>query len=62
MAVVQMKYACRECPFVITDGVEAEKHADPERHCAEVSGEIQPQVGPHLHLDSLPARQTSSRS
>jgi hypothetical protein len=60
MAVVHVKYACRDCPFVTTDSVEAEQHADAERHCVEVSGEIQPRVRPGLHTDTRPAQQTSS--
>ena len=60
MAVVHVKYECRECPLVTTDRREAEEHADAERHCVEVSGEIQPRVGPRPHADSHPARQTSS--
>lgn len=47
MAVVHIRFECQECPFVTTDEVEAEVHADADRHCVEVSGEIQPQVGPH---------------
>ena len=45
MAVVHVKFECRECAFVTTDGVEAQEHSDAERHCLEVSGEIQPRVG-----------------
>jgi hypothetical protein len=45
MAVVHIRFECQECPFVSTDEVEAEMHADAERHCVEVSGEIQPRVG-----------------
>ena len=32
------------------------------RHWVDVSSEIQLRVGPRLHADSLPARQTSTRS
>lgn len=49
MAVVHVRFECRECPFVTTDGGEAEEHADTERHCVEVSGEIQPRVAAHLN-------------
>jgi hypothetical protein len=52
MAVVHVRFECRECPFVSTNGVDAEEHADAERHCVEVSGEIQPRVGLHIHADS----------
>jgi hypothetical protein len=60
MAVVHVKYECLECPFVTTDGEAAEAHADAERHCVEVSGEIQPRVGLRLNADGSAARQTSS--
>jgi hypothetical protein len=55
MAVVHVKFECRECPFVTTDGVEAQEHSDAERHCLEISGEIQPRVGQPLHADSRAA-------
>jgi hypothetical protein len=51
MAVVHVKFDCRECPFVTTERVEAEEHADAERHCVEVSGEIQPRVGVRSQAD-----------
>jgi hypothetical protein len=52
---VHMKLECRECSFVTTDGVEAQEHSDAERHCLEVSGDIQPRVGSPLHADSRAA-------
>jgi hypothetical protein len=55
MAAVHVKFECRECPFVTTDGVEAQEHSDAERHGLEVLGEIQPRAGPPLHADSRAA-------
>ena len=62
MAVAHVKYECQECPFVTTEGVEAEEHAEAERHCVEVSGEIQPRVGPRLPETVAPPGQTPFRS
>jgi hypothetical protein len=55
MAVVHIRFACRECPFVSTKGADAEEHADAERHCVGVSGEIQPRVALRIHTGSQAA-------
>jgi hypothetical protein len=52
---VHVKFECRECSFITTDGVEAQEHSDAERHGLEVLGEIQPRVGSPLHANSRAA-------
>ena len=61
MAIVRVKYECRECPFVTTDALEAEEHADAERHSVKALGEIQPRAGLRVYADKHPMLQTSSR-
>jgi hypothetical protein len=59
MAVVHIKFECRECPFVTKNEVEAQEHSDAERHCLKVSGEIQPRVGLPFRPDSRAATDAS---
>jgi hypothetical protein len=60
MAAVHVKFECRECSFVTTDGVEAQEHSDAERHGLEVLGEIQPRVGSPLSRIAVPPRTPST--
>ena len=62
MAVVHVRFACRECAFVTTNGVDAEEHADTERHCVGVSGDIQPRVGLRVPTESHDAPADSLQS
>jgi len=60
MAVMRVKFECRECRFMTTDEVEALEHSDAERHCLKVSGEVQPRVGLPLRTDSRAAAEVSN--